>query len=126
MQTTTTATLYQRLGGRPRIESIMNDVIARHLENPVLAPRFRNLGSERLEQARHLGTDFFCMGTGGPEPYTGRDMRTAHTGLNISEQEFVAALDDILASLDKHGVGTQERQEILATLYSLKGEIVRL
>lgn len=123
MQTTTTATLYERLGGRPRIETIMNDVVARHLANPIIAPRFAKVDLEKL---KGHAIDFFCMGCGGPESYTGRDMRTAHTGLNINEQEFVAAIDDILAALDAQHVGAQERQEILATLYSLKNEVVRL
>jgi hemoglobin len=53
-------------------------------------------------------------------------MRTAHAGMNISEQEFVAALDDILAALDKNGVGPGERQELLSVLYSMKADVVRV
>jgi hemoglobin len=124
--TTTTATLYERLGGRPGLESLLTDVIANHLANPIIAPRFANLDQERMERLSRHALDFFCMGCGGPEQYTGRDMRTAHAGMNISEQEFVAALDDILLALDKRGVGPQERQEVLATVYSLKSEVVRL
>lgn len=103
----------------------MNDVITKHLANPVVAPRFAALDAERLEELKGHAIDFFCMGWGGPEQYAGRDMRTAHTGMNISGEEFVAVLDDILAALDENGVGQQERQEILATLYALKGEVVR-
>lgn len=126
MDTTTTAataTLYQRLGGRPAIETLMNDVVANHLVNPIIAPRFARVDVERAKQH---SIDFFCMGSGGPEQYSGRDMRTAHAGMNISEQEFVAALDDIMAALDKNNVGPTERQEILAILYSMKGDIVRV
>lgn len=127
METTlTTATLYQRLGGRPRLETIVNDIVANHLANPVVAPRFANLGDERIEKLKAHALDFFCMGCGGPEPYAGRDMRSTHMGMNINEQEFIAVLDDILAALDKNGVGPQERQEVLATLYALKSDVVRL
>jgi hemoglobin len=127
METTaTTLSLYQRLGGRAKIESIISDVMANHLLNPVISPRFANLDPERFERAKAHAVDFFCMGSGGPEPYKGRDMRTAHAGMNISEQEFVAVLDDILAALDKNRVGPQERQEVLAILYSLKGDVIRL
>jgi len=118
--------LYQRIGGRTKIEGIINDVMANHLRNPVVAPRFANLDPERFERAKAHATDFFCVGSGGPESYKGRDMRTTHAGMNISEQEFVAVLDDILAALDKNLVGPQERQEVLAILYSLKAEVVRL
>jgi hemoglobin len=127
METTaTTLSLYQRLGGRAKIETIMTDVLANHLKNPVVAPRFAALDAERFERAKAHAIDFFCMGSGGPEVYTGRDMRTTHAGMNVSEQEFVAVLDDILAALDKNQVGAQERQEVLAILYSLKGDVVRV
>jgi hemoglobin len=124
MYATSTASLYDRLGGRPRIAAIMNDVVANHLANPIVAPRFRQVTD--LDKLRDHAINFVCAGTGGSEAYSGRDMRTAHTGMNISEQEFVAVIDDILAALDKHGVGPQERHEILAIAYSLKNDIVRV
>lgn len=115
--------LYERLGGAKRIQAIANDAVEFHLVNPVIAPRFQNHDIGKLKQ---LAFEFFCAGTGGPEAYTGRDMRTAHTGMNISEQEYVATMDDILKSMEKHGVGSQERNEVIAVLYSLKGEIIRV
>ena len=51
--------------------------------------------------------------------------RAAHRGMNISEQEYLAVADDIMAALDKNGVGDQEKREILMIAFSLKGEILR-
>lgn len=99
-------------------------MIANHLANPIVGVRFRHVRD--LEALKAHAVDFFCAGSGGTETYSGRDMRVAHAGMNISEQEFVATLDDILAALDKNGVGPQERQEVLAILYSLKDDIVRV
>ena len=115
--------LYERLGGAKRIQAIANDVVEFHLVNPIIAPRFQNHDVPKLKQ---FAFEFFCAGTGGPETYTGRDMRTAHTGMNISEQEYVATMDDIIRAMEKHGVGSQERNEVIAILYSLKGEIIRV
>lgn len=53
-------------------------------------------------------------------------MLTAHRGMNISEEEFVAVLDDIMEALDAHNVGQREREELLMISYSLKPEIVRV
>ncbi|OZA30122.1 MAG: group 1 truncated hemoglobin, partial [Hydrogenophilales bacterium 17-61-9] len=61
-----------------------------------------------------------------PETYTGRDMRTAHKGMNISEQEYVAVVDDILGAMDKNNLGADEKKDVLAILYSLKGDIIRV
>ena len=66
------------------------------------------------------------MGTGGPQEYTGKDMLTAHRGMNISEREYMAVVDDILAALQSNGVGEREQQEMLAIAWSLKGDILHV
>ena len=53
-------------------------------------------------------------------------MSGAHRGMNISAQEFLAVIDDVLNALQKHQVGQREQDEVLAILYSLKPEIVGL
>lgn len=53
-------------------------------------------------------------------------MPDAHRGMNISEQEYLAVVDDILATLDKHKIDDQSRKDVLAIAYSLKDEIIRV
>jgi hemoglobin len=118
-----TATLYERLGKRPGIEAIATDIFNNHKNNPIVKNRYVN--SDPATVIR-LVTEMCCAGFGGPETYTGRDMITAHTGMNINEAEFVAVCDDVLAALDKHSVGQKEKDEILCILYSLKSQIVHL
>jgi len=117
-------TLYERLGGTEGITKIVDDVIENHLKNPIIKTRYIN--AKDLERARHMSVEFFVVGSGGPGIYTGKDMITTHKGMNISEQEFMAVLDDILDALDKNNVGEEERKDVLAILYSLKGEIIRV
>lgn len=116
-------TLYQRLGGTEGIAAIIDDALDRHAVNPVLAPRFAGKDLPRLKQ---LGTQFVCAGTGGPQHYEGRDLRAAHAGMNISEQELLATMDDIVAALNARGVGASEVNDVVAILYSLKGEVLRV
>lgn len=52
-------------------------------------------------------------------------METTHKGMNISEEEFVAALDDILMVLQNHDVEQKDQNEVLGMLYGMKDEIVR-
>ncbi len=115
--------LYQRLGNAEGIATIVDDVIDRHAVNPLLAPRF---SGKDLSKTKHLATQFFCMGAGGPQRYEGRDLRTAHAGMNISEHELVAAMDDFVAAMQGHGVGPTEVNEVVAILYSLKGDVLRV
>jgi len=116
--------LYDRLGGANGIANIVDDVVAAHLENPVVRTRFAHV--EDLDHLKKMACDFFCAGSGGPETYTGKDMRAAHEGMNISEQEYLAVMDDILGALDKRGIDEDTKKDVLAILYSLKGEIIRV
>lgn len=119
--TTQTATLYERLGGESGIRKIANDVLDKNLRNPHIGHHFRNVDMDRLKQ---LVFEFFSMGTGGPHQYTGRDMLTAHTGLNISEKDFQLANNDTIEALEENGVGKTEINEVIAILNSMKGEVV--
>ncbi|HJV96704.1 MAG TPA: group 1 truncated hemoglobin [Albitalea sp.] len=114
--------LFERLGGAERIAAVVDDALDRHAANPLLAPRFRGKDLPRLKQ---LGTQFFCMGSGGPQRYEGRDMRAAHSGMNISEQEFIAAIDDIVDALQAQSTGAAEINEVVGMLYSMKTEVLR-
>jgi hemoglobin len=120
----TMTTIYQRLGKADGIARIVEDVMAAHLANPIVKTRFENI--EDFEHAKRMAYEFFCAGTGGPEPYTGRDMLTTHKGMNISEQEFLAVVDDIVDAMTKHEVDDTTKNEVIAILYSLKGSIIRV
>lgn len=118
-----TPSLYQRLGHVEGITAIVENAVDRHAVNPLLAPRF---SGRDLQRAKQMGALFFCMGAGGPQKYEGRDMRTVHAGMNISEQELIATIDDFVAAMQDHGVGPAEVNEVVAILYSLKGEVMRV
>lgn len=117
------ASLYQRLGGYDGIAAITEDIWANHKANEVVKQRYVNSDAENVKR---LVREMFCAGTGGPQTYTGKDMLSAHRGMNISNDEFVGVIDDVLSALAKNGVGKGEQDEVLSILYSMKGEIVRV
>lgn len=123
-----TRSLFERLGGSEGIERIVAEVASRHLDNPVISARFRpyleppqKLAELKLHLAR-----FLELGSGGPQRYTGRDMRSAHRGMNISAAEYMAAVDDIIAALAHVGVDEPTRNDVLAIAWSLKGDIMQV
>ena len=119
-----TATLYQRLGEADGIAHLVDDVIAAHLANPLVRPRYENI--KDMDNLKRISREFFCAGSGGPETYTGRDMLATHKGMNISEQEFLAVTDDIVGALNKNGIEEDAKKDVIAILYSLKGQIIRV
>lgn len=116
------APLYERLGGYAGIEATVDDVMDRHLRNPVVGTRFQKI--EDLDHAKRMATDFFAAGSGGPHEYTGKDMLAAHAGMGIDAGEFLAVVDDILAALDARGRDAATRDEVLGILYGLKDQII--
>lgn len=120
--------LYERLGGSEGIRRIVEDIGEAHLANPAIQARYRPIAAdpERWEAIKQSLCDFVAAGTGGPEDYRGPDMLDVHRGMNVNEREYMAAMDDIMAALDKNGIDDASRQEVLAIAYSLKGEILHV
>jgi hemoglobin len=117
-------TLYQRLGGADGIAVLVEDAITAHLANPVVKSRFQNI--KDMDRAKRMAREFFGAGSGGPEPYTGKDMLAAHKGMNISEQEYIAVMDDIIGAMTKNNLADDTKNDVIAILYSLKGNIIRV
>lgn len=120
--------LYERLGGYEGIRKIVEDIGEAHLANPAIQARYRPIASdpEKWEAIKKSLCDFIAAGTGGPEEYNGPNMLEVHRGMNVSEREFLAAVDDIMMGLDKNGVDEESKKDMLAIAYSLKDEIIHL
>ena len=123
MSTTTTTSLYDRLGRREGIARITRTLIDNHMANPLVNARF---GASDMPKVEQRVFEFFCAGAGGPETYTGKDMLATHKGMNVSEQEFVTVIDDAMAALETHNIDPATRNDVLAILWSLKGEVIRV
>lgn len=119
--------LFDRLGGSLGIERIVDEVATRHLDNPAINARFRPFLDEpqKLQDLKVHLARFLELGSGGPQRYTGRDMKSAHRGMNISPAEYMAATDDIIAALTEVGVDEQTRKDVLAIVWSLKPDIIQ-
>jgi hemoglobin len=115
--------LYERLGKSEGIKSIINNLVDNHLANDAISARFKN-AKMSADDLKHAATLFFIAGTGGPNDYQGRDMLSAHKGMNISALEFMAVLDDALDALNKNNVAQREQEEVLFILYSMRAEII--
>lgn len=64
------------------------------------------------------------MATGGPCKYTGRDMETAHTGLNITEEDWNISVKALTDTLNKFKVPAREQGEVINAIAGLKSKIV--
>jgi len=85
---------------------------------------FKGDSTSSLHRIRQHIVDQLCAATGGPCLYTGRDMKTAHAGLAITEADWDASVKHLVATLDKFKVPAKEKQEVLGAVSSFKPDIV--
>jgi len=116
--------LYQRLGGYDALAAVTDDFLGRLTTDPQLKRFFVGHNKEGLTRIRQHVIDFLCVATGGPCAYIGQDMKTAHTGLGITEDDWNASVKDLIATLNKFNVPEKEKNEVLSAISSLHGDIV--
>lgn len=113
--------LFERLGGLPAIRAVVDEFVGRTTTDPRIKERFFNTDPVRLKA---LLVEQVCAATGGPCKYTGRDMKSTHSRMELVEDEFGALVEDLVAALDKFHVPEREKGELLGALAGMKNEIL--
>ena len=116
--------LYTRLGGYDAIAAVTDDFIGRLAADKQLSRFIVGHSQDSLMKLRQHVVEFLCNATGGPCVYTGRDMKTAHKGMGITESDWDASVKALTATLDKFKVPEKEKGEVLAAVGPLKAQIV--
>src|SRR5262245_3408538 len=87
-----TASLYDRLGRRDAIASVVKDFVEERVaKDDRIKGFFAKADIPGLEAKL---TDQICAASGGPCTYTGKDMKAAHAGMNIKDADFNALVED--------------------------------
>ena len=119
--------LYQRLGGVYAIAVVVDDFIDRIMTDPRLN------ANPLVDEAHHrvtppgfkyLVTEMVCWATGGPQQYSGRNMKDSHAHLKITPAEWDVFAEDFATTLAKFNVPEAESAELFAVLGSTRGDIV--
>jgi hemoglobin len=116
--------LYHRLGGYDGIAAFADDLLARLMNDSQLRVYWKGKCKDSLTKERQLLVEFLSAAFGGPARYTGRDMKTSHDGLAVSESDWAVFVQHTTATLNDLGVGEREKNEVLAAADSLKADIV--
>jgi len=117
-------TLYARLGGYDAIAAVVDDFITRLATDKRFEKFFTGFSDDSKKRLRQHILDQFCAAAGGPCVYTGREMRTSHKGLGITEADWDAAAKHLVAALDKYKVPEAEKTDLLAFVGTQKKGIV--
>jgi len=116
--------LYDRLGGKDAITAVVKDFVEERVAKDTrINAFFANTNIPDLEAKL---VDQICEASHGPCKYTGKDMKTAHTGMHVKDSDFNALVEDLKTSLDHFKVGADEQNELLTALGGMHDQIVGL
>ncbi len=117
----TEKSLYERLGGEDKIHEFVVEIVRLHGINPVIKHTLEGVDEARLI---HGVTKFLVAESGGPAEYKGRNMIDAHSHLELTNAEFLAAGGDVMQGMKNSGCGEAEIQEVVCVLVSLRDQVV--
>ncbi len=113
--------LYRALGGQPGITKVVDAALAEiHGDLRI------NFFFEKTDMAdlRRLLIEQICAATGGPCEYTGRSMEEAHSGLNITDADFDAFVEDLVRAMDSQKVPKDLQKQFLDLLGPMRPQVV--
>ena len=92
--------LYELLGGYEGIIDFVNDLLLRLQIDSQLGRFWQNRGEDGIAREKQWLIDYLCSSAGGPMYYTGRDMKTSHKGMKISENDWSIFLQHAGATME--------------------------
>jgi hemoglobin len=116
--------LYHRLGGYDAIAAAVDELLPRLIGDPQIGVYWKGKCTDSMRRDRQLVVDFLCVATGGPVNYVGRDMKTSHEGLGITESDWDVFVQHTVATLDDLGVTGAEKDGFLDAAATTKDDIV--
>jgi hemoglobin len=117
-------TLYKRLGGREGIALVVGDFVTNMAGDSRVNARFKDMKGPDVEKLKSNLSDQICDATGGPCSYLGRDMKTTHKGMKITDAEWNATVENLTKALAKNNVPAKDQSELLGLLGPMKADIV--
>lgn len=118
--------LYHRLGGYDAIAAAVDDLLPRLTSDPRIGVYWKGKCADSMKKDRQLLVDFTSEATGGSTNYLGRDMKTSHVGLGISDSDWDILILHIVATLEDLGVAEKEKNDFVALVETTRGDIVEV
>ncbi|MFO0623523.1 MAG: group 1 truncated hemoglobin [Polyangia bacterium] len=116
--------LYEQLGGSSAIEAVVESFYRKMLADDRVARFFDGVDMDR-QMAKQAA--FITMVTGGPNHYTGRDMRTSHASMlsrGLGDLHVDVVIQHLAATLAEFGVGAEQIEKVRALCESVRDDVL--
>ncbi|WP_072384424.1 group 1 truncated hemoglobin [Novosphingobium sp. NDB2Meth1] len=113
--------LYETFGGREGLTALMDDAMARWLQNPKTRPFFEAADQTKIKA---LLVEQFCVIMHGPCTYSGRTMAEAHRGMNVKEGNFYGLVEELQVAMNKRHIPFRAQNRLIAALAPMHRDII--
>jgi truncated hemoglobin YjbI len=119
---TTQTSLFDRLGGSAAMTAASELFYRKVLADPVLSPYFDDVDMDR-QVAKQAA--FLTMAMGGPNQYTGRDLRAAHAGLpGLTDDHVDRVIGYLAQTLRELGAADDDITQAGAIAASVRDDVL--
>jgi hemoglobin len=123
-QTARENSLYHKLGGKAAIDAAVEAFYVKVLADDRIKHFFEDINMNRQ---RRKQKEFLSAAFGGPIPWTGKDMRTAHADLpNLNETHFTAVAENLQKTLEEMKVPKELISQVMAIAGSVHDDVLNL
>ncbi|MFD2096505.1 group 1 truncated hemoglobin [Corallincola platygyrae] len=114
--------LYERLGGEAAVDAAVDIFYRKVLMDDRISEYFDGIDMDAQAKKQKA---FLTMVFGGPNKYTGKDMRTAHAGMKgLSDIHVDAVVENLGATLKELGVPDSDIAEVAAIAESVRDDVL--
>lgn len=115
--------IFEKIGGTAAVDAAV-DIFYRKVLSDDRISEFFDTTDMESQHAKQKA--FLTMAFGGPNSYTGKDMREAHKGMNLTEDHFNAVAENLIATLQELSVPQDIIDEIVGVCLSVKDDVLNV
>lgn len=113
--------VYESIGGEAAVNAAVDVFYRKVLSDERISDFFDTVDMEEQHKKQKA---FLTMAFGGPNQYTGKDMREAHASMNLTEEHFTAVAEALVGTLEDLEVPQNYIDEIVGIALSVKDDVL--
>ena len=115
--------LFEKIGGEAAVDAAVDIFYRKVLSDDRISQFFDTIDMEDQHAKQKA---FLTMAFGGPNNYSGKDMREAHKHMNLTEVHFTAVAECLVGTLEELSVPQTEIDEIVGIAVSVKDDVLNV
>ena len=115
--------VYENLGGAAAVDAAVDIFYRKVLMDDRISHFFDTVDMEAQHSKQKA---FLTMAFGGPNNYSGKDMRAAHKHLNLTEEHFNAVAENLVGTLQELDVPQSDIDAVVAIALSVKDDVLNV